>query len=92
MYDFIIGGRFKYREITPYNIELEFEVPELVKQIQKCFLSKMFGGYTAKELSIYPIMIHLFLSMLPLHCDNIIRQKVMLANALRLYSEFKRKY
>ena len=36
-------------------------------------------------------MINLFLSMIPLHSDNILRQKAMLANALDLYDEFKYK-
>ena len=39
----------------------------------------------------YPIMINLFLSMIPLHSDNNLRQKAMLANALNLYIEFKEK-
>ena len=37
----------------------------------------------------YPIMINLFLSMIPLHSDNNLRQKAMLANALKLYLTFK---
>ena len=89
MYDYIIGGMFEYSEHTLYDVELHFEVNEQLKQIQAYFLKQKVGGFTLNELSMYPILIHLFLSMLPLHSDNPTRQKAMLANALRLYSEFK---
>ena len=91
MYDFIIGGMFEYKERSQYDVELHFEINDELRQIQTYFLSRKFGGYSADELSVYPILIHLFLSMLPLHNDSPTRQKVMLANALRLYSEFKNK-
>jgi len=35
-------------------------------------------------------MIHLFLSMLPLHNDDRNRQYALLANAFRLYNELQR--
>ncbi len=90
MYDFIIGGMYDYCELeNSYNVRLAFEITDDIKQIQNYFLSQKFGGFSIKELSTYPIMIHLFLSMLPLHHDNPERQKAMLANALRLYVEFK---
>ncbi len=84
-YDFIIANRFKYKENTPTDIEFEIEennlseFGELVKYFDKFFDFKMY----------YPIMINLFLSMIPLHSDNNLRQKAMLANALKLYLIFK---
>lgn len=86
-YDFIIANRFKYKENSPTNIEFEieydnlYETEELDKYFDKFFDFKMY----------YPIMINLFLSMIPLHNDNVMRQKAMLANALKLYIEFKDK-
>ena len=86
-YDFIIANRFKYKENSSTDIEFEieydnlYEVEELDKYFDKFFDFKMY----------YPIMINLFLSMIPLHSDNILRQKAMLANALYLYDEFKYK-
>ena len=91
MYDFIIGGMFEYSENAPYDINLKFETTDDLLQIQQYFCNQKFGGYTIDELSTYPVLIHLFLSMLPLHDDYPERQQVMLANALRLYSEFKNK-
>lgn len=86
-YDFIIANRFKYKENSPTNIEFEieydnlYETEELDKYFDKFFDFKMY----------YPIMINLFLSMIPLHSDNVMRQKAMLANAIKLYAEFKDK-
>ena len=89
MYDYIIGGNFTYTEMEPYNVELQFPGNDVIKAVQEFFRSMNFAGHTLKELSTYPIMIHLFLSMLPLHSDKPKRQKAMLANALRLYVEYK---
>lgn len=90
MYDFIIGGMFELIEHDPYNIELHFEMTEELKKIQAYFSQQIFAGYNINELSTYPILIHLFLSMLPLHNDYPLRQQAMLANALRLYVELKK--
>lgn len=89
MYDYIIGGNFTYTEKGFYDVELKFPENDVITAVQKYFRSMNFAGHTLKELSTYPIMIHLFLSMLPLHSDKPERQKAMLANALRLYVEYK---
>ena len=84
-YDFIIANRFKYKENSPTDIEFDieydnlYEIEELDKYFDKFFDFKMY----------YPIMINLFLSMIPLHSDNNLRQKAMLANALKLHLTFK---
>ena len=91
MYDFIIGGMYEYSQNSAYDVTLKFEVDDDIMQIQQYFRKQRFGGYTIDELSTYPVLIHLFLSMLPLHSDHPQRQQAMLANALRLYVEFKNK-
>lgn len=85
LYDFIIAGMFEYGENAPYDVSLHFDVSDELKKCQKYFKQKLFGGYTFDELSIKPILVNLFLSMLPLHNDCPKRQKAMLANALRLF-------
>lgn len=90
LYDFIISGRFYYSEQGDYDLLLKFEKDSVIEGVQDYFRMKTFAGYTIEELATYPIMIHLFLSMLPLHSDNDRRQKVLLANALRLYAEYKK--
>ncbi|MDR1339829.1 MAG: hypothetical protein LBK58_07250 [Prevotellaceae bacterium] len=89
LYDFILGGHFHYSETDEYNVELQFFIGETTVQIQEYFKNMKFAGYSLEELCVYPILIHLFFSMLPLHDDSPLRQKALLANALRLYVEFK---
>ena len=89
LYDFIIAGMFVYSELSPYDVRLEFNVTDSIKATQEKFKNLTFAGYSISDLNVYPIMIHLFLSMLPLHSDNSERQKAMLANALKLYVELK---
>jgi hypothetical protein len=89
LYDFILGDKFYYNEIDEYNIELQFFLGETTIQIQEYFKNMKFSGFSLNKLCVYPILIHLFFSMLPLHDDSPLRQKALLANALRLYVEFK---
>ena len=89
LYDLIIAGMFDYSESAPYDINLKLETTDSVLATQEMFKTLLFAGYNIEELNVYPIMVHLFLSMLPLHRDNPERQKAMLANALRLYIELK---
>jgi len=89
MYDYIIGGRYSYHEVAPRDMLLSFDTHPTIKEIQNYFKQMQFAGYTITELQVYPIMILLFLSMLPLHADRPDRQKAFLANALRLYVEYK---
>lgn len=92
LYDFIIGGMFTVNADGEYDLSLEISVPPQVLSLQESFKNHKIGNYDIDELSVYPIMVHLFLSMLPLHNDNPERQKAMLANALRLYVELKERY
>lgn len=88
MYDFIISGNYKYVK-EDNRITLIFPRTRTLTLIQKYFTAMNFAGFSLSELGTYPVMILLFLSMLPLHHDNPSRQQAMLANALRLYVEFK---
>lgn len=89
MYDYIIGGRYTYRQYAPNDMSLVFDTHDEIEDIQTYFRKMRFAGYTIEDLSVYPIMILLFLSMLPLHADRPDRQDAFLANALRLYVEYK---
>lgn len=90
MYDFIIGDNFNYEETNPYEISFQLPQNTTITHIQRYFSRLLFAGYSLNELATYPILVHLFLSMLPLHSDNKKRQKALLANALRLYIEYKK--
>lgn len=90
MYDYIIGGRYLYKRNGENDVMLSFNQSKTQSEIQTYFMSLTFAGFTLPELQIYPIMILLFLSMLPLHADRPDRQDAFLANALRLYVEYKK--
>lgn len=91
LYDFIIGGFFEcIYDKEHYSIILNFPFKTELIELQQYFKNIRFAGYTLSELSVYPILVHLFLSMLPLHSDNPFRQEAMLANALKLYSEYEK--
>jgi hypothetical protein len=90
LYDFIIIGEFVYQEISPYRISFKIPISKNKLEISKLFFELDFERYNISIREIYALMIHLFLSMLPLHSDKPQRQKAFIANALRLYTEFKK--
>jgi hypothetical protein len=92
LYDYIIGGYYSYFEIEPNNIVFNIYTNPTIEKVQRFFEDCTFGGMSLKEACTYPILVHLFLSMLPLHNDNPAREKALLANALRLYIECKECY
>ncbi|MFC0251058.1 phosphotransferase [Massilia consociata] len=56
--------------------------------IRELFLATPFAGRLPAAWDCYPVMVLLFLSMLPLHADVPQRQRALLANAIRLYLEW----
>jgi hypothetical protein len=92
LYDHIIGGCFTLKETKPNILEFDIQTEPHIAEIQQYFISQVFGNMNLDELNTYPILVHLFLSMLPLHSDHPNRQKAMLANALRIYVEFQSKF
>jgi len=89
LYDFIIAGYFTYLEESPYHISFKIPVSDIVIKIQSLYKQYNIAGISLNDSCTYPILVHLFLSMVPLHFDSPSRQKAMLANAIRLYLEFK---
>lgn len=86
MYDFIIAGRYRLIE-NGDNMEIEFDVDDRLLLIQQNYLNMVFfENITVKQ--VMPVVVLLFLSMLPLHDDRPDRQKAMLINAFRLYHDF----
>lgn len=88
MYDYIIAGRYRLEIIDDFDMDIEFDISDRMLTIQKLFLDTEFvPGLSTRD--IQPLVVLLFLSMLPLHSDRPDRQQAMLANALRLYAEIK---
>lgn len=91
LYDFIIFGFYqcKFMESSAfYEIGFHIEISQNIKEIQQIFLECFKSHFSnSNKIEIVAIMCHLFLSMLPLHCDDIGRQNTLLANAYRIYFE-----
>ena len=80
LYDFIISGFYECN-INNYEISFIIDIDSEIYEIQKLF----FQMFHLEKEKTYAIMIHLFLSMLPLHDDNKNKQDALLSNMFRLY-------
>jgi hypothetical protein len=87
LYDFIVAGFYLLRS---EGRRLYFRVlSERCLPVQRLFLSTEFAGRTPAQWQCHPVMVLLFLSMLPLHADDRRRQQALMANGIRLYLEWK---
>ncbi|MDR2239755.1 MAG: hypothetical protein LBE33_04870 [Zoogloeaceae bacterium] len=87
LYDFIIAGYYTLNSKDLYSYELTFTLEPRIEAIRQQFWNEQFiSGVHVKDC--LPLVILLFLSMLPLHADNTNRQRALFANALRLYATY----
>ncbi|WP_413587440.1 capsular biosynthesis protein [Bdellovibrio sp. HCB274] len=88
-YDYIIAGRYRMDIKNSYELDFSIVWENGSEEIQDLFKSMVFGQKESYDLSIRAMVVHLFLSMLPLHKDRPDRQIAFIANALRLYLEIE---
>ncbi|MEE2746655.1 MAG: hypothetical protein VX617_07215, partial [Pseudomonadota bacterium] len=88
-YDHIVCGQHILKEEGKYRLSITMPAEPQLEETKHIFCDRTFAGYTISDASSHLISILLFLSMLPLHSDRPERQRAFLANALRLYTEFK---
>ncbi len=90
LYDMIIAERY-FLEEENFDFMISFPNISEIRIIQRAFLSEFFESDTLvkNKKFLLAAMIHLFLSMLPLHKDSKKRQKAFIANSLRLFVELK---
>jgi hypothetical protein len=87
-YDFIIAKMYNLQKIDKNIYLFEIDIDERLNNIQKEFIFQLKSkGYNYKK--IFSQMILLFISMVPLHKDNLDRQKALILNAYRLYKIFQ---
>lgn len=88
LYDHIVAGAFELEtELTSAvnRFRLDIHTDQRTLEVQNVFLDlELLPGVRAH--SLMPMVVLLFISMLPLHADRPQRQTAFLANALRLYS------
>jgi hypothetical protein len=87
LYDFIVAGFYLLRR---EGQALQFRVlSERCTPVQRLFAATRFAGHLPAQWQCHPVMVLLFLSMLPLHADDPRRQQALMANGIRLYLEWK---
>jgi len=87
LYDFIVAGSFQH---SAEGQDISFRVlAERCAPVQHAFAGASFAGRRPAQWDCYPVMVLLFLSMLPLHADSPLRQQALMANGIRLYLEWK---
>ncbi|MEZ9563361.1 capsular biosynthesis protein, partial [Vibrio splendidus] len=84
MYDWIIAGNYT---VELDGRDIEFYINDLSKHssMQETFVSLVSQRYGLSAKQLYAMQIQLFLSMLPLHADDEMRQKALFANSFRIY-------
>src|SRR5690606_13373359 len=87
LYDHIIAGRYFITESNTNNVKIEFDIDQRIYEIQKIYRDSFFINELEVK-DILPLVVLLFVSMVPLHSDRKDRQEAMLLNALRLYKEY----
>lgn len=88
LYDHIIAGLFTLNEVEPLNFQFHIDANYVTEDIQGYFYRNIkSSGYSCQQ--ILPLVILLFLSMLPLHQDRPVTQRAFIANALRLYISWR---
>ncbi|MEW5773136.1 MAG: capsular biosynthesis protein [Thermodesulfobacteriota bacterium] len=88
-YDFIKADRYVLGRDGERGLTLEFPAEEYTRRIDDLFTGMRLGGDMCDQRTILAVVVHLFLSMLPLHADRPDHQDAMLANALRLFLELE---
>lgn len=91
LYDLIIAERY-YLEENNFDFLISFPNINEINEIQNLFFNVFFEKdvIIKNQKFLYAAMIHLFISMLPLHKDSKKRQKAFIANSLRLYTELNK--
>jgi hypothetical protein len=83
-YDWIISDRCQFFESAENSFEIGFSETVAEKQLGSWFMLQIQDRFAISQKALLSLTILLFLSMLPLHSDSPIRQKMLFANALRL--------
>jgi len=89
MYDWIMAGYYQVEITNNKKITLEIAGKESHSVIQQEFVQLIEQKFNLSAINLYAMQIQLFLSMLPLHSDDINRQNALFANAFNLYHKMQ---
>lgn len=85
-YDHVVAGRYRLQAEGPLAFRLALPADEATGVVQ-AWVRRHFRPLGLDADALMPLVVLLFLSMLPLHQDRPARQQALLANALRLYAD-----
>lgn len=85
LYDWIIAGYCRV-ETKDYKINFALADTSHLSAVQQMFIDALAEHYQLTKPTLYAMQIQLFLSMLPLHSDDTVRQDALMANAFRLHN------
>ena len=88
LYDWIIAGQYNI-ESEGHHITLDIGQGDHIKEIQCIFVDLITKSFPISEKELYAMQVQLFISMLPLHSDDEVRQLALFANAFLLYNKLK---
>jgi hypothetical protein len=88
LYDFLVAGYFQL-ERSGDDTRLDLPVWPAMGDVQALFARMVGERYGLSQRELVAMQVHLFLSMLPLHADDPVRQDALLANALRLHASLE---
>ncbi|AOM41725.1 capsular biosynthesis protein [Xenorhabdus hominickii] len=83
LYDFIIAEKYSL-SINENDIEFNILVEDNIEKIQTVFTDNICKEFNISISNLFAMQIQLFISMLPLHKDDIKRQQALFANAFRI--------
>ncbi|WP_409048998.1 capsular biosynthesis protein (plasmid) [Proteus mirabilis] len=84
LYDWIIAGYYQVN-INVNHISFKIADENRHKEMQQNFIQLVEKEFQLTAQNLYAMQIQLFLSMLPLHADDPMRQKALFANVFRLH-------
>jgi hypothetical protein len=89
-YDWIIAGYYNL-EINNDKILFQFDAEKRLQDISDVAAEQLQQKFSIELQELLPFIIHLFLSMLPLHADDRQRQLALMSNAIRLFTIWSKK-
>lgn len=84
-YDHVIAGRYRLQVLGPLAFRFDPQLDRATRAVQAGF-RRLFRPLGLSVDDLMPLVVLLFVSMLPLHRDDPRRQQALLATALRLYA------
>lgn len=86
LYDFIVAGLYKFTELGNNSYEFQISTPILAEKLETFFDELVIAyGYNSKDIKLIESV--LFLTMIPLHGEDSLRQQAFYLTAIKKLNE-----